>query len=122
MIPGLPFVKSLKSKVSPNLGFSSIPMYMSYRIEPDVKLAHFLIFFWYRIIHTTEFAVQLMRWAHICLDICNGSKQETPDISSYQQPFPMLSQDSRIQMSRDGESKEETMRNKPSQKSISPVF
>jgi hypothetical protein len=37
MIPGLPLVKSLKSKVFPNLGFNSIPMYMSYKTEPRVN-------------------------------------------------------------------------------------
>lgn len=35
MIPGLPFVNSLKSKYSPNLGFNSMPIYMSYKTDPD---------------------------------------------------------------------------------------
>ncbi len=68
MIPGRPFVNNLKSNSLPNLGLSSMPMYISYRTDP-VSLSTYASYYQDARPLTTELSILLVRWAQMSFSI-----------------------------------------------------
>jgi hypothetical protein len=120
MMPGRPFVNNLKSKYSPNLGFNSIPMYISYKTEP-VTFQHLLPTH-SPVSLTTKLPILLMSRTQVSFCVYQAREQKSCYICRNEKWLPMPGKNRWVHETRDGQRDKQNVGDSPSEQSVGAVL